>query len=751
MHSNHKPLFKNKNNGFSLLELAVVISIVAVIGGTGMVVGKATLDSAQVATTNSRMQVIETALLSFRRANDRIPCPGDATLLASNSNYGKESANLGNCTGGSPAANYSVTSGGSLIVEGSLPARALNLPDEFMYDGWGHKFVYSVWAPATGARGFTNYGVTPNCGLQSIRNSVGMARSDNGVYTLLSMGANGHGAFNEMGQRTTSHSVNTDELINCHCDSNGANTGYTGVYVQKDNTENAANPLDSFDDLLSYKERWQLQNYYDEYNPGGYLVCPSSGVGRRTYGFSAGDTTGAAIAFADVNGDGIQDLIIGVPHNTSSSYTGSVAVIFGKATGLPNPLPLTGLDGTNGFLITSTEVGDWTGASLTVGDFNGDNIPDIVIGAPHANSSNGKVYVVFGHLGSWTPTVSLAALNGTTGFAITDNISSGSSELFGTSVAAGDITADGRADLLIGAPGSSSNKGSVYLVAGTSAAWSASNNISTLMTAQFSGTTGDRMGTSLAIADVNGDGIPDLIAGSPGDGSTMPGSVSVIMGKSLGWVSGTYHYWGYNGYKLYGQNNGDLFGQSLAAGDVDGNSMRDIVIGAPGWSSNTGAAYIYFGVGGRRFPYMNASQFNGSNGVRISGVTAGNQTGMGVAVADVNGDGLGDVIIGAPGAAPGGLAGAGTSYVVFGHSGWGATFALSTLNGTNGFLLNGSSVGDGIGSAFAVGDLNRDFNADIALGAPNADYTYLNSGVVYTFFGQRKPVPWTLQVDLNTM
>ncbi len=747
-----KPLFDNARHGFSLLELAVVVTIVSVMAGSGMVVGKATMDSAEVATTNSRMQVIETALLAFRRANDRIPCPGNATILPSSGNYGKEAANSGTCTGGTPAANYSVTSGGSLIVEGSLPTRTLNLPDEYMYDGWGHKFVYSMWAPASGPRGFINYGVSSNCGLQSIRNSVGMARSNNGVYTLLSLGPNGHGAFNEMGQRLTSHSVNSDELINCHCNTNGADTGYTGTYVQKDTTENPANPLDVFDDVLIYKERWQLQNYYDEYNPGGYLVCPSNGPGLRTYGLAANDTIGYAMAMADVNGDGIQDLIIGIPRELAAGSAGSVAVVFGKATGLPNPLPLSGLDGTNGFMINSSESNDWAGAALTTGDFNGDNIPDIVIGAPHGNGSNGRAYVVFGHTGAWTPTVALSGLNGTTGFVITDNMASGSPELFGASMATGDITLDGRADLVVGAPGAASNKGSVYIVLGKAAAWSASNNLSTLYSSMFTGGTGYRSGTSVAVADVNGDGIQDVIMGAPGDGATMPGTVTVLLGRIIGWnYYNLNNFWGYNGYVITGENNGDLFGQSVATGDVDGNYVKDLVIGAPGWGGNTGAVYINFGYGGRKIGYNNAGTFNGVSGVRLSGVTAGDKAGSAVAVADVNGDGFGDVIVGAPGASPGGLAGAGSTYITFGHTGWGSTFNLSGLNGTNGFLLNGSTAGDATGMAFAVGDLNSDYNADFALGAPLADYTFTNSGAVYLFYGQRKPAPWTLLVDLNTL
>ncbi|NBO19986.1 MAG: hypothetical protein EBV03_12345, partial [Proteobacteria bacterium] len=436
--------------------------IIAVVAASGLAVGKATLESAQVANTNNRMNVIETALLAYRRANDRLPCPGNATILPSDPDYGMQAANPGSCNGGTPARNFEFTTGGQTVVEGSVPVRSLNLPDEYMYDGWGHKFVYSVWAPATGMKAFINYGIAPNCGLMTVRNAVGAARTNRGLYTLLSMGNNGHGAYNIAGQKLSFASVNADEAINCHCNSAGSDTGYLGTYVQKDYTENPANPLDQFDDLVRFKERWQMQNYYDEYNPGGYLTCPSIGPGSRSYGTSAQDNVGTAMAMGDINGDGIQDLILGLPRQTGVGVAGSVAVVFGTSSGIPNPLLLSALTGTNGFMMNSTEINDWAGSALAVGDFNGDGVQDVVIGAPQGNANNGRVYVVYGHVGTWAASLSLAALSGSDGFVITNDMVSGSSENFGYALAVGDVNIDGYADMLVGAPAASSNKGAVY-------------------------------------------------------------------------------------------------------------------------------------------------------------------------------------------------------------------------------------------------------------------------------------------------
>jgi prepilin-type N-terminal cleavage/methylation domain-containing protein len=120
-HDNH--LVNNPIHGFTLIELSVVLLIIALIAGSGVVVGKSALESAQLASTYNRLNTIETALLAFRQ-NGRLPCPADGTLAASSSNFGVEAANLGSCTGGTPAANFSAIVTGSKVVEGVVPVRS---------------------------------------------------------------------------------------------------------------------------------------------------------------------------------------------------------------------------------------------------------------------------------------------------------------------------------------------------------------------------------------------------------------------------------------------------------------------------------------------------------------------------------------------------------------------------------------------------------------------------------------------------
>ena len=144
-------------------------------------------------------------------------------------------------------------------------------------------------------------------------------------------------------------------------------------------------------------------------------------------------------------------------------------------------------------------------------------------------------------------------------------------------------------------------------------------------------------------------------------------------------------------------------------------------------------------------PTFNLSTLNGSNGFAINGIAAYDQSGESVSSAgDVNGDGFDDLIIGANGADPYGITWTGQSYVVFGsNSGFGASFNLSTLNGSNGFAINGIASYDFSGfSVSSAGDVNGDGFDDLIIGAPNTDPNGINgAGQSYVVFGQASAPP----------
>ena len=473
-------------------------------------------------------------------------------------------------------------------------------------------------------------------------------------------------------------------------------------------------------------------------------------------GIAGGDQLGSSVSNAgDVNSDGIDDIIIGASRaDANGSDSGQSYVVFGNSSGVSPSLELSALDGTNGFVLDGIVAGDQLGSSVSsAGDVNGDGIDDIIITAPGADANGsfaaGQSYVVFGSSNGFSPNLDLASLDGTNGFAITGI--TGSSGV-GSVSTAGDVNGDGFDDLILGAVGAVSSgmiTGQSYVVFGASGGFSPNLALSSLNGANGFTLNGiamyDDSGRSVSSAgDVNGDGFDDIIIGASGadpNGSNS-GQSYVVFGKSNGFSANLAlsSLNGTNGFILNGVADGDRAGRSVSgAGDVNGDGIDDFIIGASTADPNgsfSGQSYVVFGSGSGFGASLELSSLDGTNGFALNGIAASDQSGLSVSTAgDINGDNLDDIIIGAFRANPNGND-SGQSYVVFGSSnGFSASLNLSSLDGTNGFALNGIAASDQSGvSVSTAGDVNGDGLDDLIIGAQSASgsgqgYVVLNTAL----------------------
>jgi hypothetical protein len=394
----------------------------------------------------------------------------------------------------------------------------------------------------------------------------------------------------------------------------------------------------------------------------------ASGAASAVWSFDVVGSASRTLAWGsspDFDGDGRPELVtaaISVGGSTGRLYRFSAASV---ATGVPTSS------------ISTTAVGfAQFGFSMSAADVNGDGFTDLIASAPNQTMDSGAVYLFAGSASG--PASTAATLAPTT-----------PGEVFGWSVSsAGDFNGDGYGDIVVGGPQWASARGRAYIFFGSSEGLPGSPSI-TLDPAE---TPGAQCGFAVAgVGDINGDGLADVAIGCP-YANTNAGSAHVYRGTRSGApvrsrlaVAGSI-----------------LAGFHLAGvGDVDGDGLPDLALGAPGTMTG-GRAYVFRGIAGVADPPLIASVANPVSttplfGARVSGGH------------DLDGDGICDVAVSAPGTGDT----TGRAYVFSGRA----------LQGTP--MVSYQSA-EGPGSAFGfpaelIGDMNGDGFSEIALGEYDAE------------------------------
>jgi len=377
----------------------------------------------------------------------------------------------------------------------------------------------------------------------------------------------------------------------------------------------------------------------------------------------------------DVNGDGIDDLVLTARDDQPTPTRLVGAVILGRDTPFPLTLDIADLDGSNGFLLSDPDAPTSTPAAPLAAnrsvDLNCDGIEDLVIGFPQRDPS-GDVRILFGGAFPISANVALTGLDGGNGVRILPP--AGSVDFGFAHSGLGDFNGDGCDDLAIG-----------------------------------------DLNASVAAADASGRvtivfGDPNLP--SPLDAGTLDGSdgLHIESGPPDLAVNG--------------------LGTDVVGGDFDGDGLADLLAGAPGGTelggqSEEGGAIIVTGAAAN--PATLEVRFTGGGRVSVtrgffSMATSSNPglVAAFVAAGDFNGDGLADAAFSAPGESPSpDRANAGVVYVLFGQDGGlPDQIPLDTLVGNDalGFVVTGAQSADEIGLALNAGDFNHDGGDELAIG-----------------------------------
>ena len=437
-------------------------------------------------------------------------------------------------------------------------------------------------------------------------------------------------------------------------------------------------------------------------------------IGKRyTFSARAVDSEGSVVATQsgellrrenhDINGDGYADFAIAATARNSS--TGSVYIYYGAAA----PQYATGSSAA-ATIITGGGTQRAFGTALALGDINGDGYADLAVGGEQyaAGAYSGAMWIF---LGSNSGILSQAAL------AAPQYVGLATGDYYGGAVAIGDLNGDGYQDVVVGARERPGPTGEIYAYLG-----SASGLLLTVANTK-TGTGSERLGSSLAVIDVNNDGLADILVGAP---TSANGTVYIFHGTATGFNTTA-------AATILGENAADRFGDGVFPGDFNNDGYVDLAVQARDHNAGLatqGKVYVFSG-GASGIGSFTA---NSSTHLNISGEFAASNFGRRAFMTDANGDGFADLFFSAylPAALPGKI------YSLPGSAG-GFTSANA---GAITRQITGITNGDGFGVSFGLKDINGDGFADLIGGAYNrnagagagqgAASVFLGSNAIFT-------------------